>query len=105
MSKLLYDHLIVFEEIEIALSTHKLAPKEKAEISQMIEESIHYRAVSVILKNLPKEHHEDFLKRFYEAPHDENLFNFLKERVANIEELLKTEIDNLKKELLEDLKI
>ncbi|PIU03937.1 hypothetical protein COT44_00210 [Candidatus Shapirobacteria bacterium CG08_land_8_20_14_0_20_39_18] len=105
MSTIFYDHLIEFEEIEVALSVHNLDPKTKKEVSQMIEETIHYRMMNVILTNLPKEHHQDFLERFYQAPHDEGLFDYLKEKVGNIEDLLSQEIEKVKKELLADLKI
>ena len=105
MSKIFFDHLIKYEEVEIALSVHKMEPKTKKEVSEMIEETIHYRVMDVILTNLPKEHHTDFLKRFYQAPHDESLLDFLKEKVSNIEELLTEEINKIKKELLEDLKV
>jgi hypothetical protein len=105
MSKIFFDHLIQYEEVEIALSTHQLEPSKKKEVSQQIEEIIHYRTMTVILSNLPKEHHREFLERFYQAPHDENLLTFLKEKVKNIEELMTEEIEKIKKELLEDLKV
>lgn len=104
MSKLFYDHLIEFEEIEIELTNLKLAGQEKEEIHQMIEESVHYRVMRRILDHLPAEHHQEFLDRFHQAPYHEDLLTFLKEKVENIEELIKEEISFLKKELLSDLK-
>lgn len=103
MSKLFYDHLIEFEEIEIELTKFKLAGQEKEEIHQLIEESVHYRVMRRILDHLPAEHHQEFLERFHEAPYHEGVLEFLKEKVENIEELIKEEIASLKKELLEDL--
>lgn len=103
MSKILYDHLIILEEIETLISEYRFEGKEKQEISQMIEETIHYRVLNVILINLPKEHHQTFLERFHQAPYDEDLLNFLKEKVANIEDLISDEIKILEKELKKDL--
>lgn len=102
MSKLFYDHLIEFEEIEIELTKFKLVGQEKEEIHQMIEESIHYRVMRRILDHLPAERHQEFLEWFHEAPYHEDLLTFLKEKVENIEELIKEEISILKKELLAD---
>lgn len=104
MSKLFYDHLIEFEEIEIELTNLKLAGQEKEEIHTLVEETIHYRVARRILDYLPVEHHQEFLERFHEAPYHEDLLTFLKEKVENIEELIKEEISTLKKELLADLK-
>lgn len=103
MSKIFYDHLVVFEEVEIALSKQKLSPKEKAENSQIIEEIVHHRIVTRILTHLPKEHHKEFLERFQKAPHDKKTLHFLKEKVSDIEDQITDEVDRLKRELLDDI--
>ncbi len=103
MSKSFYDHLIIFEEVEIALSKQKLSASEKAEISLMIKETIHHRVLARILTHLPREHHQEFLKSFAKTPDDMKILSHLKEKVADIEELIKDELKTLEKELLEDL--
>jgi hypothetical protein len=104
MSKLFYDHLIVFEEIEAKLSSYNFSsPDEKEEVHQMIEESVHYRVMACILDHLPREHHNQFLELFHRSPHHPGLLTFLKDRVENIEEIIKKEVKDLEKVLLKDI--
>lgn len=104
MSKLFYDHLIVLEEVEIQIASSNLDRKEKGEIQQMIEELVHYRVMAKILDHLPRQHHKEFLKQFHKAPYHEGILQFLKEKLENIEALIKEEILTLEKELLADIK-
>lgn len=103
MSQIFYDHLVILEKVEIELSSQKLSSKEKAEINQLIEESIHFRVMTRILDHLPREHHEEFLKLFQYEPHSQRLLPFLKEKVSDIEEKIKEEISLLEQELLKDI--
>lgn len=104
MSKLFYDHLIVLEEVETQISSLELTSKEKGEIHQQIEETVHLRVMTRILDHLPREHHAEFLDLFHKAPYHKDVLAFLKEKVKEIEELIKNEAVALEKELLEDIK-
>lgn len=104
MSRIFYDHLIVFEKIEAKLSSYNFSsPREKEEVHQTIEESVHYRVMTCILDHLPREHHNQFLELFHRTPHHQGLLTFLKDRVENIEELIKEEVKDLEKLLLTDI--
>lgn len=103
MSKLFYDHLIVLEEIETVLNRQQFDSKDKEVVGQVIEETVHYRVMTRILDHLPREHHQEFLERFHQAPYDASLLAFLKEKVDKIEDFIREEIDTLKKELLKEL--
>lgn len=101
MSKIFYDHLIIIEEVIAVLDEHKLSPKERTELLQLMDQTLHHRILDVILTLLPKEHHETFLTRFHKAPHDPGLIPFLKERTnKDIEKVILSEANKTKKELL-----
>ncbi len=105
MSKLFFDHLIVFEEIEAEIDKSTKTPEEREELWGIVDEIVSHRVMGVILGKLPKKHHEDFLDRFHKAPGDIELLGYLKEKVGeNIEELIKAEIGDLAYELLEEIK-
>lgn len=104
MSKVFYDHLIILEKLEVALSSQDLSGKEKEEIHQMIDESIHFHMMTKILDRLPRQHHKDFLDRFHKTPHHEDLLKFLKEKIINIEDLIRKEAEDLEKLFLKDIR-
>ncbi|MDP2632181.1 MAG: hypothetical protein Q8P25_00470 [Candidatus Curtissbacteria bacterium] len=104
MSKVFYDHLIILEEVKTELTSSEISSADKKEIDQMIEESVHFRVITKILDHLPREHHKKFLESFHQAPHSENVLNFLKEKVSDIENIIKDEVSALGKELLKEIK-
>lgn len=107
MSKLFYDHLINLEDLEEAMREHALEPEEKEELHQLIDEMIHHRVLGCILDQLPREHHEEFLNRFHNAPHDTRIVVFLQIKTpkeVDIEEKILEEVQKLKQELLEEIK-
>ncbi len=106
MSKIFYDHLIIIEEITAVLDEHKLSPKERTELLQLMDQTLHHRILDVILTLLPKEHHETFLTRFHKAPHDAGLIPFLKDTTGvDIEREILREANIVKKELVGTIRI
>ena len=105
MSKLYYDRLIVFEEVEAEIKKVAKTSEEKEELWREIDEIIHHKLMGCVLEKLPKEYRHEFLEKFEEAPQDEGLFKFLTERVGeDIEDFLKLETEKLKIELLQLIK-
>lgn len=105
MSKVYYDHyLVVLKDVDKYIKETTETPEEKEELWQLVDEIVHHRVLGCVLDNLPGEHHEEFLDKFHEAPHDLTLMDYLKEKITdNIEELIKQEIGGLATELLEEL--
>lgn len=105
MSKIFYDRLIVFEEVEAEIKKVAKTPEEKEELWREIDEIIHHKLMGCVLDKLPKKDHQEFLEKFEKAPYDEGLFKFLTERVGeDIEDFLKLETEKLKTELLQLIK-
>ena len=93
MSKIYYDHLIVFEELEVEVNKAARSQEEKEELWKLIDEILHLRILSRILD------------RLHASPYDERLINFLNERVnKDIEEFLRKEIKDLEREIIESIK-
>lgn len=101
MSKIFYDRLIVFEEVEAEIKKVAKTPEEKEELWKEVDEIIHHKLMGCVLEKLPKDYHHEFLEKFEKAPQDEGLFKFLTEKVGeDIEAFLKVELEKLKKEIL-----
>lgn len=106
MSKLFWDKHVIFEEIEVELKDLSLDLEERKEVEHLIDELLTHRVLGRILTHLPKEHHEEFLVKFHEAPYDESLLKYLDEKIEDsVEKHIRDEVETIKKEILEDLKI
>jgi hypothetical protein len=104
MSTLFFDHLISFEKIEKIISSSTSEVEEREELWRTMDDVISHSIVITILDKLPREHHEEFLNRFYEKPYDRELIIFLNERIETpFEELLNSKIEEIISELTEDL--
>lgn len=104
MAKIFYDHLTVTDEVIIELDKNKFDLVERQEIVELIDENIHHNILNVILKNLPKEKHEEFLLAFHHKPDDPNLLDYLKKEVKDIEKIISDAAKEVKKELLAEIK-
>jgi|SRR3989344_9252693 len=109
MSKIFYDHLVVFEEIESVIREVSSIPEEKEELWKLVDDIVHHKVMIAILDNLPIEHHEEFLNRFHELPHHESHITYLNQRILNetdddIEKIIKKEIQSLEKDLIKEVK-
>jgi hypothetical protein len=79
-------------------------PEEKVTIVELIEDTMHHKIIHRILEHLHEDHHEDFLEKFHSSPHDEELLNYLKKHVPDIERRIKEAADEVKYELLKTIR-
>lgn len=104
MSKLFFDHLIILEEVDVAIRKATETPEEREELWSLIDEIIHHRVMGCILDHLPHEHHNEFLEKVHERPHDEQHIHYLNERIeSDIEEVVREEIKMLEEEIVKEI--
>lgn len=100
MSNIFYHHLIIFEELEKELDQLNLDNEERQEIELLMEEILHHRIIDRILTVLPRAHHEEFLTKFHQAPHDQQLIDYIDARIEeSIENHIKDEVEKIKEEI------
>jgi len=105
MSKIFYDKLIVFEEIEAEINKVSKSKEEKNELWQIVDEMIHHKVFDLLLSKLPRIQHQEFMDKFLAAPHDEALFTYLNARIGeDVEKLIQKELDSLAKDILKEMK-
>jgi|SRR3972149_5720675 len=106
MSKIFFDHLVIFEEVEVHIKNIATTQEEREELWHLVDGIVQTRVVSLILDHLPQEHHQEFIDRLHKAPHDERHIHWLNERVQrNIEDVIREEIKLLEKEIKEEMLI
>jgi hypothetical protein len=107
MSKLFFDHLIVFDEIEIIIKKTASSKEEKEEQWKLVDEIVTHKVIEKILDRLPRVHHEEFLEIFHKCPHDEVvIFEYLKNRTGtDMEKELQEELKNISSDILRELRL
>src|SRR3989344_7486906 len=93
MSKIFYDHLVIFEEVEREIKNVTELAEEREELWHLIDEIIHHRVLGCILDVLPRKDHEEFLLSFHASPYSDTHIVYLNKKIqGNIEETIKKEI-------------
>jgi len=98
-----YHHLISIAEIEIELDKLGLPEHERIELLNIAENTIHYTIVDIVLSELSEEDKKTFLEHHAKSNHETTL-KFIKGKITNIEGRIKSVADNLRIELINDIK-
>jgi hypothetical protein len=98
-----YSHLNLLEPVIIELSNLDLSDEERSHLIMIVHTNLHYIIVDLVLSHLSTEDKKVFIKHLENENH-ETTWSFLKEKTGNIEEKIKDVAENLKKELLNDIK-
>lgn len=99
--KIFYSHLVVIDDLTAELDRWLIPAEEKAEMLQLIEETLHNHALNVILNHLPGHKHQLFLENFEKNPDNVELMTMLKSEIKeDIEAAIKLQAERIKKELL-----
>lgn len=105
MSKLFFDKLVDFKKLEKKISSIITTSDEKHEYWQIVDELIHHRVLHCVLNELDEKHHEEFLVKLHEAPHDEGLIDYLTSKITkDVREFLRLEIQSVNHEVLADIR-
>jgi hypothetical protein len=104
MPKLFYDHLIQLDQIDLVIKQSVSSREEQEELWQLVEDMVHHKIIHIILDELPREHHNEFLEEFTKAPHDEIHIHYLKDKTGkDIEKIIVDEMQRLEEETLNEL--
>jgi hypothetical protein len=99
-----FDHILVLDELEEHIHAVAETPEEKEELWQLVDELVQNEIMGCVLDNLPKEHHDEFLEKFHEAPHSHELIIYINERIdGDIEVILKDKVQTLNTEIVEEI--
>lgn len=99
--KLFYDHLTIhLNDVYAEIERLEIKTKEKKELVKLVDETTHHKVFNTILKALDNRHHQSFLKKFHQAPHDPKVLSFLKDKIEDIEDVIQATSKKLKKSLL-----
>lgn len=78
MSRVFYDDIINWSEIEAAVATLTKDPIHRTELTRLADELFHYAVFTKILSLLPDHAHDYFVLEFRNEPHAERHWQFLR---------------------------
>ena len=104
MSKIFYDKFINSNELDEIIRYTSERSEEREELWRLVDEVIHHRIIGCIFDHLPKNHHQEFMLKLTNKPHDEEIIIFLGESAnKDMEKILSIEMDSIVKEILDDI--
>lgn len=105
MSRIFFDEFLDLKDLEREIKALVHSEEERFELWDIIDDTLNHKILTIVLRELPKEHHLEFLELFQTRPHDDKLTKYLKEKIGNnFEEILKEEIGKIGFDLLETAK-
>ena len=102
--KYFYSKYIIVESLVEEMHTLDLSDDERHHLAALVDSQLHHAILDEILSNLSEKDKELFLDQMNEDPENENIMDFLKGKVDNIEEKIRMISDKLVKELHSDVK-
>jgi len=102
--KVFFSHLIEVDPLIMLVEEILQAEKEKLEILDMIDSTLHHRIVDRILQELDEQHHEIFMHEYSQNPSNEEILVFLKKQIPDIEKVICNEAQLTQASLFEDIK-
>ena len=97
-----YSHLIEIHEIYLSISEMNLSDEERGHLLSLAEANIHATVINTVLPDLSEADKKIFLKNLVANNHEET-WKHLLTKVENAEEKIRKSLQDLKKELLEDI--
>lgn len=102
--KYFFARYIIIDKLIAGLNDLNLSDQERLHLSQLVDSSLHHAILDEILSNLGDSDKKVFLKKLQEDPENEELIEFLKPKIENIEDKIKTVSDQLISKMHKDVK-
>lgn len=102
MKKYFYSHFVEIESISRSLNTLDISKKEKQHLVSLAEENVHYTVIDRVLNELSNEDKKTFLSTLQKENHEE-MWEFLKGKIKDIESILKSASENVLSSLKDDI--
>jgi hypothetical protein len=102
MKKHFYHEIVEIDSIHFALNGLELTREEKAELVQLVEESIHHAVMDSLLSELSEKDKKVFLALIIAQDHTE-IWQLLDDNIENPREKVKTIAFELRKKMHDDI--
>jgi succinate dehydrogenase flavin-adding protein (antitoxin of CptAB toxin-antitoxin module) len=103
MKKHFYSNLVDTDSIVFELETLNLSKEEKDHLTMLVHSNMHHTVIEIVLSELPEEEKKIFMHLLHQED-QEMIWMHLNAHVKNAEKKIKKAAEDLKKELLQDIK-
>lgn len=103
MVKHFYSHLIEAEDLFVEIKSLQISQGEKNHLISLVHANLHHIILDAVLSELSEEDKKKFLSNLSLEDHN-IIWDFLKNRIEDIEDKIKKTANELKKELHKDIK-
>lgn len=97
-----YTHLIDIQSVTIELDKLEMKGQHKKELAGLIDHMIHQSVMDVVMSNLSQQDQHQFVTKL-KSDNPKQVMEFLKLRIADIEDQIHKALEELKKELHRDI--
>lgn len=105
MSKSLFNHLTLVEEIITEIDMHDLSTEERDELVDLVHQTMNHHTLAAVLDHLPQDKHQEFITKYTNDPQNQELLAWLKSEIKiDIEQEITTQAAKIKKEILAEIK-
>lgn len=106
MSKLFFDNLADFKEVDLIIKKTAETPEERDELRHLVDGIINNKVLEKVLDKIPEGSHEEFLALFHKCPHDEiAIFEYLNGKTGrDIGKELEKELKGISSDILQELR-
>ncbi len=98
-----YTHLVEIESIIVEMDKMDLSAEEKLHLAHLVDSSLHHTILDAVFSELSEQDKKIFITHLKGNNHDK-IWQFLNDKIENIETKIKKAAEGLKNELDEDLK-
>lgn len=100
-----YSHLLIhYEKIVTTIERLPLEKKEKHHAKSLIDRTLHYEAIDLLLEHVPPAHHDRMLERIERMPDDRVIIDLATKLTGkDIAKILRDHLTTIQLHLLEDL--
>lgn len=102
IKKHFYTHIIDTSILSLELGEMNITQKERIHLKSLIDINIHHEVLDLILSELNHDDKKIFLAHVASEDHNK-IWQFLKEKIEDVENKIKRTAEDIKKELHEDI--
>jgi len=102
MNKYFYSHIIEIDTLIIEIKKLDFPEPEKNNLVTLVDNTIYHKVIDVVLSELGEEDKQLFLKLLAQDQH-KDIWDHLKDKVIDIEDKIKTAVNELIEDFRKDL--